>query len=415
MKLWIDVTDFMGWKGNFTGFQRIQYNIAKEYLKSGRDVGFFVYDEKSRLFQEVEFNPDKVARNGLVVGGITNSMPDRVNKLYLKLKTMLPSSIKNRIKKVIRSTPRPVTVKEGYIFGPDDSVLVLGGIWFGNFITDLGRLKKATGFKLFHFIHDMIPALFPGYVVEGLPEAFSGYKKVVFSIADGLIANSQSTACDAKRFMQENGIKQPPLDVVRIGEKVNTGDNGSEKSLLGKTGSNFILSVSTVEARKNHASFFYVVKEAKKRGIELPKIVIVGRNGWLTDNIRYIVKNDPDAIKNIVLLNDVDDRELSWLYKNCLFTVFPSFYEGWGMPVAESLTYGKLCLSADTSSMPEIAGDLIDYFSPYDTGAMLDCIVKNLDPIIRQKKERRIKSEYHPTSWFSMYEEIDNFISGRHK
>jgi glycosyltransferase involved in cell wall biosynthesis len=140
-------------------------------------------------------------------------------------------------------------------------------------------------------------------------------------------------------------------------------------------------------------------------------VVIVGRNGWLTDDIRYTITNDLEAREKILILNDINDRELLWLYKNCLFTIFPSFYEGWGMPIAESLAYGKLCISSNTSSMPEIAGDLIDYFSPYDTGELLERIIENLDEDVRQDKEKIIASHYKQTSWDTMFKQIDQFVS----
>ena len=170
------------------------------------------------------------------------------------------------------------------------------------------------------------------------------------------------------------------------------------------------MSVSTVEARKNHTALFYVYKEAERRGIELPRLVIVGRNGWQTGDFRHIVHRDPGTKEHITILNNVDDAQLTWLYKNCLFTVFPSFYEGWGMPIAESLSYGKMCISSDESSMPEIAGDLIDYFSPYDTGDILGVIERYLDAETLRRKENEIKNTYRPTSWKHMFDEVTSFV-----
>src|SRR5215469_204319 len=63
--VWIDVTDFLRWKGALTGFQHIQYNIAKQYIVAGRDVKFFVYDQALRAFAEVPFDPDEIAKNGI--------------------------------------------------------------------------------------------------------------------------------------------------------------------------------------------------------------------------------------------------------------------------------------------------------------------------------------------------------------
>lgn len=412
MVIWVDLTDFLNWRGNLTGIQRIQYNISKQYIEFDKNVRFFVYREEHRGFFEVEFNPDEIVKAGIVLGGEENNQ-SIMRRIAGCGRKAIPLRISRKIKSMYLSKKPLPKMNNNCIFGAEDIVLIMGGIWAGNFINDLGVCKNKKKFKLIHFAFDMIPSFFPGYVVDWLPEAFNSYFKKVYSISDGILAISQSTADDARRFMNLHDIRNhPKIQVVRVGEGINTGDSDvKEKSLENITGKDYILSVSTVEGRKNHVAFFYALKEAKQRGIELPKIVIVGRDGWLTDDIRYMMKNDLDARDRIILLNNIDDGELSWLYRNCLFTVFPSFYEGWGMPVAESLMHGKLCLSSSTSSMPEIAGDLIDYFSPYDTGEMLERIIKYLDPTILIKKEAQITKEYHQTSWGTMYHNIDNFVN----
>lgn len=398
MKIWIDLTDFLNWRGNLTGIQRVQYNISKLYLDSDKDVHFFVYNELRRAFLEVEFNPEEIIKAGVVVGGVTDP------KVFLR-------RINQILRKIIRKSGAKPPRARTCIFEKDDTVLIMGGVWLGTFIEDLEECKRKKKFKLIHFAFDMIPSIFPGYVVDWLPEAFTNYQKKVFSIAEGILAISESTANDVKNFMKLHEIHNPvKIEVVRIGEEINTDKRGAERPLKELTGEDFILSVSTVEARKNHAALFYVMKEAERRSIKLPKIVIVGRNGWHTENFLYIMKHDDDASQRMLILNEIDDGQLSWLYKNCLFTIFPSFYEGWGMPIAESLAYGKLCLSSNTSSMPEIAGDMIDYFSPYNTGEILDCIIKYLEPNELNEKEDRIRREYRQTSWKNMYTYIDNFI-----
>ncbi|MBP6037965.1 MAG: glycosyltransferase family 4 protein [Candidatus Saccharimonas sp.] len=402
VKIWIDLTDFLQWSGNLTGIQRVQYNLSKKFIESGRRVGFFIYDESNRIFKEVSFNPDEIVKSGIVAAD-----------------SRLQKTSETAIRKIIRRV-KPHKASQQHVkgvgspFKRGDMVAVLGGIWVGTFIDDLISCKEKHELKFVHFAFDMIPTLFPGYVVEWLPRAFGDYQVKVFTHVDGIIAISESTANDVRSFIQKYDIKNnPKIVVTRIGEEVNTGEVDESdvlpiKQLIDKP---YILSVSTIEGRKNHAALFYAVKEASRRGVQLPKVVIVGRNGWLTDDIRFTIINDLEAREKILILNDINDRELLWLYKNCLFTIFPSFYEGWGMPIAESLAYGKLCISSNTSSMPEIAGDLIDYFSPYDTGELLERIIENLDEDVRQDKEKIIASHYKQTSWDTMFKQIDQFVS----
>ena len=415
-RLWIDVTDFLNWQGNFTGLQRIQYNIAKLYVASNRPVKFFVYHESRHMFSEVPFDPDALAKDGIIEVPKTagkEELPPLLNRIAARVRIKFPwlwglvrrSRIGSVTKASISSTHR---VKGP--FDENDDVLVLGGIWFGSFISDMARLKRRQKFKFFHFIHDMIPIIVRGYVVEGLPESFAAYKRKVFSISDGIIANSQSTLRDVLRFMEQESIIPPPSVVVRIGEDLSASASSKNPALEKTIGGEFMLCVGTVEGRKNHTALLYALKEAKLRGVTIPKIVIAGRIGWLTQDLLYTLQHDTDAKDGVVFIESPTDSELSWLYQNCRFTIYPSFYEGWGMPVAESLAYGKLCLCTNQSSVPEVASDLVDYYSPYDTGEILEMVLKYMDDKVLKQKEQRIKKVYKPASWQTMYKNIEAFI-----
>ena len=98
------------------------------------------------------------------------------------------------------------------------------------------------------------------------------------------------------------------------------------------------------------------------------------RRGWLSEDIYEVMTHDPQTRATFVFLHDATDEELAWLYRHCEFTVYPSFYEGWGLPIGESLAYGVPCLASRTSSMPEVAGELIPYFSPSSADECLKAI-----------------------------------------
>lgn len=412
-RIWIDVTDFLRWKGALTGFQHIQYNMAREYLASGRDVHFFVYNEGKRLFEEVAFDPETVARSGIIGDSSTASESRSLagRRVLSALKRRTPARLKEAAKKVLGSSAPALggaaTTSGGAPFGEEDVVLVLGGIWHGTFAADMAAEKARTHFTFVHIVHDMIPVRVPGFVVEDLPAVFAAYKDTIFRIADGLIINSQSSKRDAELFMKERRIAVPPSKVFRIADE--PGNEKPRKPDSVKPGE-FILSVGTIEGRKNHMLLYYAYKQAMRDGVALPLLVMAGRDGWLTDDLRYMLTHDPDMKDKIILCGGVTNAELAWLFDNCLFTVWPSFYEGWGMPVAESMAHGKVCLSSDTSSMPEIAPQLVEYFSPYNAKECLDLMVKYLHEPTRQDKERRISNAYKVTTWRDMYVSISDFI-----
>lgn len=410
MRIWIDLTDFLSWKGNLTGIQRIQFNLSKQYKESKHDVRFFFHDALKARFVECDFIPEEVVTLGVM--NHANAQRRAYKSQALNRLRHSIGTTRNDIVKAFRvlfSRP-PKEVLAPFIEG--DMVLVIDGSWDSTFIHDLKKAKLKYRIKIVHFAFDMIPSRFPGYVVGWLPKLFTEYMKVAFEISDGIISISKSTTKDVEGFIKEHCIKSPSVvKTVRIGESVHEDRFTIDKSQgIEGLAPGFILAVSTIEARKNHIALLYMYQEARQRGIQLPKIVIVGRNGWQTNDFRHIVHKDPNAKKGIVILNKVNDAELNWLYTNCLFTIFPSFYEGWGMPIAESLSYGKMCIASNTSSMPEIAGNLIDYFSPYDTGAILQAVVKYLDPKVLKSKENAIKLNYRHKSWADMFTEVNEFI-----
>ena len=414
-KVWIDVTDFLKWQGALTGFQHIQYNIAKQYVADGRNVAFFIYDQNTRAFRAIDFDPDTVSRNG--INGAdeftkvqTHSLRRRV---LVALKRRTPGPMKELGKKIlgrVEGGPEPtgIRVTTNSPFTKEDEVIVLGGIWHGTFAEDMAQEKKKHGFTFIHIVHDMIPDRVPAFVVDGLPAVFRAYKRTIFRISDGLIINSESSKRDALAFMKANEITPPPIRVFRIADEAMSPKPTPRKGVTGE----FMLSVGTIEVRKNHMLLYYAYKQGLREGKDLPPLVLVGRSGWLTDDLRYILEHDPEVKGRITLHYDVTNSELEWLYQNCLFTVWPSFYEGWGMPVAESLAHGKVTLSSDVSSMPEIAPRLLDLFSPYDSKECLDMMVKYLDKKVRVQKEREIRTRYKATTWHDMYKQISDFMDG---
>jgi glycosyltransferase involved in cell wall biosynthesis len=211
------------------------------------------------------------------------------------------------------------------------------------------------------------------------------------------------------KFCKEMLITPPPIEVIRLGDDFAQVEpiKPGIKSL--KPG-NFILCCGTVEVRKNHQLLYTAYKEGFRRGLKLPKLVIVGGKGWYTSDVVYQFTHDP-AFRDMVYIGGRSDQELEWLYQNSLFSIYPSVYEGWGLPIAESLAHGKLCLSSDTASMPEIAGDLIEYFSPYDPVGCLELVQKYMNKDVLQKKEKQITENYKPVSWDHTFDQVQKFVN----
>ena len=119
----------------------------------------------------------------------------------------------------------------------------------------------------------------------------------------------------------------------------------------------YVLFVGTLEPRKNLILILQALSLLKRRGKWRGlKLAVVGRRGWLYEEIFAKILSW-HLEEDVLFLGFVDDRELPTLYSGSLFFIFPSFYEGFGLPVLEAMACGAPVISSNTSSLPEVAGD----------------------------------------------------------
>jgi len=103
---------------------------------------------------------------------------------------------------------------------------------------------------------------------------------------------------------------------------------------------------------------------------------------------------------HIMLFEGPTDAELAALYRGCRFTLFPSLYEGWGLPVTESLSFGKPCIASNSTSLPEAGGGMVRYFDPEDMAEatrVVRAVIEDRDGL--RAWEERIRREFRPIAW----------------
>lgn len=129
----------------------------------------------------------------------------------------------------------------------------------------------------------------------------------------------------------------------------------------------FWLCVSTLEPRKNHKCLLEAYSKLNATQNNVMPLVLVGGDGWLIEDIKNI--SNQKIYQNVEFLGYVNDLELEWLYQNCFCSLYPSLFEGFGLPVLEAMTLGAAVIASNSSSIPEIvgsAGMLVDPNSPDD-------------------------------------------------
>jgi glycosyltransferase involved in cell wall biosynthesis len=422
-RILIDVTDFQNWKGHFTGIQRVIYEIGSR-LNEGADfeVQSFYYDEDIHQFRLVtndvflHHDPDEeptendapiTSQNNRLTKIFLDSMPQLPIKALIRTYNVSRHNIgllKNQV--VIPSYRRfknqlNMLDSQKVEFTKNDTVLILGAGWHKRTMAEyLGKEQEKHGFKVAVLIHDIIPLIKPEFFGIGLEEVYAEFIFEILPMSSVVFAISKATENDILAFSKKYHIPTPHTVLIKEGDTFKRNSQPRKPKQL--KDEPYILAVGSFEVRKNYTVLYQAVKQAQLEHISMPKIVIVGRNGWLNGDLKFLIDHDLSLEGKIIHLSNVSDAELGWLYENALFTVYPSIYEGWGLPIAESLFYGKFCLASYTSSMPEVGGKLIEYVSPYDTVEWMRRISYYAsEPSALAKMTDRVKKDYKPTSWDS--------------
>lgn len=136
----------------------------------------------------------------------------------------------------------------------------------------------------------------------------------------------------------------------------------------------FILSVGDLQPRKNQIGLIHAFEELVAACPELPHhLVMVGKDTWFAPRVRQVAENSPFG-NRIHFTGYVDDQELLQIYNACDIFMFPSFYEGFGIPILEAMACGRAVACANTSAMPEVAGQAAVLFDPHSIEEMMQAM-----------------------------------------
>ena len=456
-KVWIDVTTTMNWNRPAVGILRVEQELIKHALSQKENVRFFVYENQhfSELEPEIvqkkvnhvysEKKSDIKVKEQLVVkktGKIGFSLRRLRNSVFFFFKAIyeffmafihddaynhinhmnhiryqvFKQRLKSRIRSWIKSKPKQKIKHQMpeqkssliYNFGDGDVIMSIGLSWdHGGKFIDFYTLKKEVNVKVIAMCYDLIPIKFPNLFLSLENAAnFERYYDGMTWASDVVTCISKSSQKDYVEWLRDKFMPEPITKVVTLGSTIKPFDEDRLSQSVKDIDRKFILFVSTVERRKNHESIIKAIQYLIDLGSEhIPLVIFVGMRGWGVDDMLNDYDLNLDIQRYIKILNHLGDDDLSYLYQKCEFFLYPSFYEGWGLPVAEGLTYGKFGICSMTSSIPEVGGDLLDYVYPYDVIGWANKIEQYIKyPEQLKQKEDRVRNEFSEYTW-------DNFGS----
>ena len=187
----------------------------------------------------------------------------------------------------------------------------------------------------------------------------------VLKRADAIITISVSSKRD---ILSCYPVDEGKVQVIHLGvDSRFQPTRGVENDFTRSLPERYILNIGTLEARKNLPRLLEAYAMARSRGLE-QKLLIGGASGWRLSNLARIVDTHK-LEEHVRFLGFVEDADLPQLYSKADFFVYPSLYEGFGMPIVEAMACGTPVITSGCSSMPEVAGDaalLVDPLDPAD-------------------------------------------------
>lgn len=394
--LLFDVTDLLAFFGQRrlpTGIQRVQIEVALACLQQSIDPQpiFCIYASARRGW--IQLPPDlfeelcRLARQSDDIDDPTWTR--QLDRIYRKI----------AIARTIRFSARTVLVN-------------LGTSWADrNYLLDVRIIRARDAVVYVPLVFDLIPLIGPQWFMHSLVRDYRAWFGSLLHSADGYLAISEATRQDLLRISAEWRAPVPiaAVQVVRLdGDFRQVADNGASLRAHGLHPQGYVLFVSTLEPRKNHRGAFEAwLALANTLGeAAMPRLVCVGGRGWLNHDLHRMLRESPPLRRMVLILHGIPDDALAGLYEHCLFALYPSFYEGWGLPVSEALSYGKVPAISRVSSLPEAGGTYARYFDPNSAAEMATTVRALLDDDARKSAEAAIDQGYTPRTWHSIAQDV---------
>jgi glycosyltransferase involved in cell wall biosynthesis len=427
-RLWIDLTMLRNHRfGNAVGMTRVERNLAAACADLlGADAHFMARDRGLRRFVSLD------GAAGAQLLALRGAGPTRARAGKRQLNSSL-RRLGRTLERALRHFRRGPLRRAvcGIVPGlappapdvrPGDGVLFLGDLWTHHDCAALRAWLRAHGLSMSVLLYDLTPVLFPHWYPDpALPARFAAYLDMLRTEADLVMAISESTRRDFLAWCEGRGAVRPHVATIRLGDD-RPADPPHERpaKFAALEAGRYVLSVSTIQVRKNYDLLYALWRrllerassEAERRAV--PALVIAGRRGWLAGDLTTLMAADPLTRDHIFVADDPSDAELAWLYRHCRFTAYPSLYEGWGLPIAESFAHGKPCVASASSSMPEVSRGLAIHLDPLDFASWY----RELESLLADDARlaalaARVQAEFRLRRWDEAAEDLLALVQGQ--
>jgi glycosyltransferase involved in cell wall biosynthesis len=265
---------------------------------------------------------------------------------------------------------------------------------------------RVMGVRPVFMLHDLIPISHPEYVVMGERERHLARVGNMLDGAAAIITNSRATLEALSAFAANSNVPMPPARATLLGTQPLA--PGAAPPVTGP----YFVVLGTIEPRKNHLLLLNVWRAlAQTTGERLPRLVIIGQRGWECENVADMIERCAVLRDHVIELPSCSDGELSAWLAGARALLFPSFAEGFGLPLCEALSLGVPVLAADLPVFREAAGDIPEYLDPIDGVKWAEVIAEYADPGSPRAAAQKARMRgFSPPSWDAHFKVVDEVL-----
>jgi len=278
------------------------------------------------------------------------------------------------------------------------------GIEHNGYLVQLRR----RGVRPVFMVHDLIPITHPEYCRPGEMERHVARIRNMITWGCGIITNSRDTLDTLTTFAGRNGLVLPPAVVASLAPGL-AGWSAGPRPIVEP----YFVMLGTIEPRKNHWMVLQIWRRlVESMGTSAPRLVLIGQRGWECENVVDLLERCQELNGVVIERTRCNDQELATYLQHAQALLFPSFVEGYGLPLAEALAHGVPVLASDLGVFREIAGEVPEYIDPLDGRRWMELIVDyaNLVGSLRSAQMSRV-ANFQSTTWARHFEIVDSFLA----
>jgi glycosyltransferase involved in cell wall biosynthesis len=278
------------------------------------------------------------------------------------------------------------------------------GLETDNYVTMLRQQRVKPIFVL----HDLIPLTHPQYCRDGEQAKHLTRIRNAIRVASGIVCNSKATMNALEELCKCHKWSLPSTTVALLAS-----DLPDAAQTIRPVSRAYFVFVSTIEPRKNHLMILKLWERlATQLGKETPQLIIIGQRGWNFNEVTDLLERSTVLKELVIEIPMCSDAEMVNYLQHAKALLFPSFAEGFGMPVVEALVHGVPVIASDLPVFQEFAGNIPEYVDVLDEDRWLATIVNYADAKSTQRSAQlvRIMSFQAPT-WTEHFAKVDDLLA----